>query len=123
MANKNILWIDDQPIRFFYIKDLKNVNVYFAHGYNQIKHYIDYSSIDWDLIILDHDMPLMDGIQVINEFLLDKNIQIILCSNNEEARKRQFNLLNKYCIPVVQCDVWNNNFKDTVYKSLDDNNE
>jgi len=116
-----ILWIDDEPIRASLIKDI-NATVIFAHGYDQIKYYLEVSNIkaEWDLIILDHDMPLLNGLDVIKDFYhILGNSPIILCSANAEARLRQQLVLSEYDIEnVIDCSVCAENFAETVEEFL-----
>lgn len=103
----NILMIDDEPRRWLLIRrvleandvDISNVNVYSAHGFEQVQYYLQDSRIDFDLILLDHDMPLMNGYDVAHQFLIQRDIDVIIISNNEPASNRMLGLLGDY-------DVW-----------------
>jgi CheY-like chemotaxis protein len=78
---KEILWVDDQPSRAIAL--LPNLGrLTFAHGFDQINYYLNYSPIKWDLILLDMDMPLMDGRDVSKAFLRECKLPVIIISLN-----------------------------------------
>jgi len=114
-----ILWIDDEPKRFSKLSELEDIEVIFAHGREQIDYYLKASKINFDLIILDHDMPLMNGVDVCNEFLIEKNIQVILCSMNIYGAENQARILSQYDTdeyhyPYHQCCVSDSNFSKKI---------
>jgi two-component system chemotaxis response regulator CheY len=57
---------------------------------------IDYfkDNTDWpDLVIMDHRMPIKDGVSALKELLeLDSKIKVIFVSADESARKRALNM-------------------------------
>jgi len=120
---KNILWIDDEPLRFEKLKGEKDLRVFFAHGFDQVNHYLNNSNVKFDLIILDHDMPQMDGMQVCQEFLLERNIPIVLCSMNPSGRGEQKSFLTRYDdetykYPVHDVEISRKDFKQKVIEIL-----
>jgi len=119
-----VLWIDDDPNRFSKLANEKDILVFFAHGFEQINHYLNKSGIKFDLIILDHDMPLMDGMSVCREFLWEKNIPLVLCSMNPSGRSNQLWFLtqyddDEYKYPVHDIDVSREDFTKSVLDLLD----
>ena len=99
-----ILWIDDEPHRFDRLKPTK-LSVVFAHGQAEIDQYFN-SGIKFDGMILDHDMPKMNGMDVLKTFILTKQnllnpIPIVLCSANNTARVEMLNLLKEISYPVL----------------------
>ena len=120
---KMILWIDDDPHRFSKLADVTDTLVFFAHGFDQINHYLNKCGYKFDLIILDHDMPMMDGTSVCQEFLLERNIPVVLCSNNPVGRDRQKWILSQwdddeYQYPLYDVDVSRADFTDRVLEIL-----
>lgn len=124
--NPLILWIDDEPIRHLRLKHLP-VTIIFAHGYDQIRYYLRHSNLKFSLVILDHDMPAMNGMQVLHEFAEDLcGYRIILCSNNFSGRKNQKDYLDKLFTdhgedPVVEsydCDITNPDFAELVERFI-----
>lgn len=95
----NILWIDDEPSRFNSLKKVMNEidthTTWFAHGNEQIHYYLN-CGIKFDFVLLDHDMPLMDGYKVAKNFLCEKNIPVIIVSNNGPAAKSIAAILTDY---------------------------
>lgn len=84
---KEVLFIDDQPSRYAALHPQvhKLARITFAHGFDQINHYLNWSDIKWDLILLDMDMPLFSGRDVSKCFLRDCKIPIIIVSLNTYA--------------------------------------
>jgi len=118
---KHVLWIDDQPIRFTKIRHLlerRYLTLVFAHGDEQCDFYLRRVPYPWDLIILDHDMPLMSGMLVAEKFLVELSIPVLLCSNNPSGRGKQKALLEEYGVPIVDCDIMRNDFGDIVENLL-----
>jgi CheY-like chemotaxis protein len=60
-----ILVIDDDPMRANNFVNLGH-DVKIAHGFDQISFWLDHGP--YDLICLDHDMPMMNGLSVIKAF-------------------------------------------------------
>jgi CheY-like chemotaxis protein len=81
---KEILWIEDQPSRASALLPAvhNKARITFAHGFDQINYYLNFSPIKWDLILLDMDMGLMDGRDVTRCFLLDCKLPVIIISLN-----------------------------------------
>jgi CheY-like chemotaxis protein len=76
-----ILFIDDEPIRANSYAQMWDVRV--AHGSSQIAFCLKHNK--FDLIMLDHDMPQLDGGNVIKQFWEDFHLQncpIIIHSAN-----------------------------------------
>lgn len=100
-----ILWIDDQPIRYQPLRNwatYNDVEIIFAHGFDQINYYLRSSDISWDAVILDHDMPMMDGKAVIKEFFPEMlNIPVFLCSANDSGREYQKKMLEEFGVERV----------------------
>jgi CheY-like chemotaxis protein len=118
-----ILWIDDDPERFNKLSDVSEALVFFAHGREQIEHYLYKSGYKFDLVILDHDMPLMNGAEVCEQFLWEKNIPVILCSNNPVGRENQKWILmryddDSYQYPLHDVDISRRDFTDRVLEVL-----
>lgn len=95
-----ILWIDDEPSRYRILASRTNMwdhQVMFAHGYDQIKHYLANDTID--IVFLDGDMPQMDGRDVAREFLRERNIPVVIISANEGKAQEMANILTEYATP------------------------
>jgi CheY-like chemotaxis protein len=77
-----ILFIDDEPIRALtLIKD--GHQVFIAHGQDQIEIMLTQK---YDLICLDHDMPLMNGMDVVTKILPNfPNCRTVVHSTNAPA--------------------------------------
>lgn len=127
VGQKFVLWIDDEPIRSHMLGDeITNAVIIFAHGFDQISYYLDRSRsrIEFSLIILDHDMPLMDGMSVCQTFLLDRGTPVLLCSNNSSGRRKQLDWLRQYDdetwkYPVTEHDITWPNFRQVVQSLLE----
>lgn len=106
-----ILWIDDEPHRYAgLLKWLEQVGkedilVVFAHGREQVDFYLNICEVKWDVVILDHDMPWFDGMKVVEEFLIYKNLPVILCSNNNGAKSLQKYRLEEFAVPTKICSL------------------
>lgn len=101
-----VLWIDDEPGRRALVTFPEDVIVIFAHGFEQIKYYLN-SGIKFEFIILDHDMPLMNGMDVCRQFLIEKNYRVLTCTNNDPARRNMAALLTEYEVTVVLGNITN----------------
>ena len=96
-----ILVIDDMPHRVKLLWNAglsKEIEIQIAHGFDQIKFYLE--NYKYDLVLLDHDMPLMSGPKVVEEFLMERCIPVIVISNNEPGAKKMVNMLEEYAVPV-----------------------
>lgn len=120
-----ILWIDDEPGRWsilqkallsrtYFHKQIAVEDVTFAHGYEQIKHYLNF--MEWDYILLDGDMPLMSGPDVVDIFLCERNIPVIIVSMNTDKAKQMAGLLEEYQVPVTIAPISN---PQLIVKALD----
>ena len=72
MKKLKILVIDDYPMRARdFVRQGHDVRV--AQGFEQIKFWLQEVAKDWrpDIVFLDHDMPLMNGMDVIKGFSAD----------------------------------------------------
>lgn len=97
----NILWIDDEPGRYSILSSvLKPKTTWFAHGWSQINHYLN-CGIKFDYILLDGDMPQMDGLDVCSYFLIDRMFPVIVISSNPAKAKMMFDLLYDHAVPVI----------------------
>jgi len=103
-----VLWIDDEPYRYRKVREIieesslgVKITLVFAHGREQVEHYLEGCSTEGDLVILDHDMPLFNGMKVVEEFLVFKNIPVLLCSNNWAAREEQKKKLREFGVPAT----------------------
>ena len=131
----NILWIDDDPRRFAKLHPEVRVqcNVFFAHGFEQINHYLNHSGKLFHLIICDHDMPLMDGMAVVKKFFEHGTpfcSPLALCSNNPAGRKNMLDYLNRLWdggefsivdepfYKVVDCDIVRDDFGEMTRQLL-----
>ena len=98
---KKILFIDDEPIRANSYARLFDVRV--AHGSSQIEFCLKHNK--FDLIMLDHDMPMMDGELVIKAFWEKFHLQncpILIHSANRDGAIRMYKLLEAVGIKNVQ---------------------
>lgn len=105
-----ILMIDDEPSRWKLIEgnnSSRTITPYSAHGFEQIQFYLSRTDIKFDLILLDHDMPLMNGVDVCLNFLIDRSIPVIIISNNQPAAEKMMALLNEYEVPVYYRPITN----------------
>ena len=67
----NILVIDDDPVRAVPLLEMGH-RVFLAHGFDQVKFYLQNArKIGIDFICLDHDMPAMNGTEILNNFDLE----------------------------------------------------
>lgn len=98
-----LLWIDDEPIRSRKLQGV-HVNLVFAHGAPQVEHYLS-SPYPWRGVILDHDMPLANGQRIAEEFLVYRNLPVVICTNNDLAGRRMRALLEEYEVPVCFAPV------------------
>jgi CheY-like chemotaxis protein len=105
-----ILWIDDEPSRYeILMREINNwkncppIDIVFAHGFEQINHYLKYHT--WDVILLDADMPLMCGTEVAKEFLRERNIPVIVISTNPVKVQHILDTLNEYETPCVAASI------------------
>ena len=87
-----ILFIDDEPIRALpLIND--GHEVFIAHGQEQIEVMLTQK---YDLICLDHDMPLMNGMDVVNNLFPNfPNRRTVVHSTNAPASGRMVNALKE----------------------------
>lgn len=111
-----ILWIDDEPRRagklfqaqrdyceqrrsmktggnmlpFFMPQDIT-----FAHGKDQVD-YCLFHVVNWDVILLDADMPLYSGIEVAKEYLIYLRIPVIIVSANIAATVEIAGILSEH---------------------------
>ena len=118
----NILWIDDEPTRWAVLRNaiinsihcttismaipLSGETVRFAHGYDQIEHYLT-CGIRWDCILLDGDMPLMSGPDVCEKFLIERNIPVIIVSMNPSKVDLMKFMLEEYAVKVYVAPITN----------------
>jgi len=115
----NILFIDDAPIR---ADKLAQTNIVFiAHGFDQIKFY---SKGKFDLIMLDHDMPLMNGEEVVREFrdaFVAMNCPVIVHSSNIPASGKMIELLEEYGIDCGYIPNMRDNWEYNVQCFMNEN--
>ena len=124
MKFKNVFVVDDDKIHHFIIKKLLESNtidiepVFFENGLdaiNDIKGKIDNGNILPDLILLDINMPILDGWQFLDEFTSLKEklshdimIHIISSSNNiidlEKAQTFK-DLIGNYFVKPMTSDA------------------
>jgi DNA-binding response OmpR family regulator len=119
---KHILWIDDDPLRYGNIRAILDPStlVVFAHGHAQVAHYVRY--LKYDLLILDHDMPMMDGSLVIQQFDFD-DVPIVICSCNLAAAQRMEVFLKEKGHRVWQVPVVHDpEFPELIAKLLNEGN-
>ncbi len=104
---KYILWIDDEPLRskVLGLNTDQDVLIVFAHGYDEIYYALNLMGIKWDLVILDHDMPRMNGQSVVRTFLAERNIPVVLCSTNYDGRMAQAALLSEYAVSYFDIPI------------------
>lgn len=101
-----ILWIDDEPIRYNKLSEAlkgKDIEVIFAHGAEQIQYYMDRRDVgdmDFNLVLLDHDMPLMNGQEVCKEFLAERGMDVVIVSTNVDGTKDMIAILTESAVRV-----------------------
>lgn len=95
-----ILMIDDQPSRtnLLWKNSLLHRDIVVAHGIDQVNFYLD--NFEFNLILLDHDMPLTSGPDICQQCLIHRNIPVIIISNNEPGSIKMMGLLDDYAVPV-----------------------
>lgn len=102
-----ILWIDDEPSRYKIIANhmaMDSVDIYFAHGFDQIKHYLN-NGFHWDVVLLDGDMPLMNGVDVARDFLCERSIPVIIVSMNPGKVAEICSILSEYETPYYVASI------------------
>lgn len=96
-----ILWIDDEPNSYKIIANhmaMDSIDIYFAHGFDQINHYLN-NGFHWDVVLLDGDMPLMNGVDVARDFLRERGIPVIIVSMNPGKVAEICCILSEYETP------------------------
>jgi CheY-like chemotaxis protein len=111
-----ILFIDDEPIR---IRGLQAAGhqVFLAHGFDQIDamlHGTVKRGDRFDLICCDHDMPLMDGRQVVDQFLKERGIPVVVHSLNIPMAQEMTTTLLTWHVPAVQLPCTDSQFVQRV---------
>lgn len=104
-----ILWIDDEPSRFKILAkhlDIENWDIYFAHGFDQINHYLN-NGFSWHCVLLDGDMNLMSGVDVARDFLCERSIPIIIVSMNPDKVAQIAAILDDYQTPHYIAPITN----------------
>jgi len=89
-----VLFIDDEPVRAKMIPN--EHDVYIAHGGEQVGYYLHEKR--YDLVCCDHDMPMMDGLAVCSNFLVQLNLPVIVHSQNIVCGPRMVQLLQDYSV-------------------------
>jgi DNA-binding NarL/FixJ family response regulator len=111
----NILLIDDEPVR---MKDRIPAcyfpSLYVAHGTDQVSWYLKDSGIKFDIVLLDHDMPLCNGLDIATYFLIERNIPVVVHSMNSYGAEKIVNQLNDYAVPNKRIRLDDPNFWDWV---------
>ena len=125
----NILMIDDEPGRWLLVRrelelagiDVRRIGLYSAHGFEQVKYYLEDSNVEFDLVLLDHDMPLMNGYDVAHQFLIQRDIDVVVISNNEPASRRILALLEEYEVWCARACIANHELiTELVFARLQD---
>jgi DNA-binding response OmpR family regulator len=81
----NALLIDDTPTRALYLPQGWDYRI--AHGYDQVDFWLKHWPID--IVLLDHDMPLLCGAQVATMFRFElARYPIVVLSQNEYGAKQ-----------------------------------
>lgn len=110
MENRTrILWIDDEPSRYRIIAKqmvMDSIDVCFAHGWDQINHYLN-NGFRWDMVLLDGDMPLMNGVLVARDFLCERSIPVIIVSMNPGKVSEISAILTEYEVPFFVAPITN----------------
>lgn len=83
------------------------ISIVFAHGHEQINHYLTTESGNWDVVLLDGDMPLMSGVDVAQQFLSVRNIPVIIVSMNPFKVQQMLEILQEYETPCVAASITN----------------
>lgn len=81
-----------------------SIDVYFAHGWDQINHYLNNGFI-WDVVLLDGDMPLMSGVTVARDFLCERSIPVIIVSMNPGKVAKISSILSEYEVPFLVAPI------------------
>ena len=103
-----VLMIDDEPSREKILRNhgLLNCDITIALGFDQLEFYLDGGLHSFDLILLDHDMrDQINGYDVCEQFLIERNIPVIIISTNEPASKRMLGLLEEYGVDAVYAPI------------------
>ncbi|GAI92169.1 unnamed protein product [marine sediment metagenome] len=92
-----IMIVDDMVVIQEILKEILNLKGHtITHSAFDGQQAVDYFSDnnDWpDLVIMDHRMPIKDGVTALKELLeLDSSIKVIFVSADESARKRALTL-------------------------------
>jgi len=106
-----ILFIDDMPLRANGLFKAGH-EVFLAHGPEMVKIYLDQLTLD--LVCLDHDMPLGDGMQIAHTFLIERNIPVMVHSANTSAAARLGALLTEYGVPNMVYSILHDDFEKVV---------
>ncbi len=106
-----ILWIDDEPVRYRVLinnwdKEEELPEVVFAHGADQIEHALQHMQ-KFDLILLDHDMPLLSGPEVVKQYLVELSTPVIIVSMNRDGAAAMKAELQEAMTPVQYCSITN----------------
>jgi CheY-like chemotaxis protein len=92
MRKLKILVIDDMPMRARdFVRQGHDVRV--AHGFEQVKFWIQEVAREWkpDIVFLDHDMPQMNGVDVIQTFASDLlPYPIVIWTTNSAASTQMY---------------------------------
>lgn len=112
-----ILFVDDEPIRARNLMKAGH-DVYVTHHPDAVELYL--ATKTFDLVCLDHDMPIRDGMFMVEEFFKQRNIPVVVHSTNGAAAARMVATLEEYAVPTLRHDITTHGYEDAVVEFAND---
>lgn len=112
-----ILFIDDEPIRARKLMKAGH-DVYVTHHPDAVELYL--ATKTFDLVCCDHDMPIVDGMVIVNDFLIERGVPVVVHSTNSAAAARMVAKLEEYAVPVLRHDITTQGYEDAVVEFVND---